>query len=258
MKCFYMSGAGNDFMVIDSRDKARDYTALALDLCARTGADGFMAVEQSDIADFRLRFYNADGGEAEMCGNGSRCICKFAYDNGIAPENMAVETMSGIVKGRRVSKNRYRVALNLPTLTDLRRREDCAYVELGTPGLPHAVMEIPGLGVKDPESLRELAVSLRHDPAFPKGANVNFYDLEAPGRIRILTFERGVEDYTLACGTGSASCGVVLSLLGRLPEGTLEVVSRGGTLQVGVVREGDTVTELTLEGPAETLEIFDI
>lgn len=258
MKCFYMSGAGNDFMVIDSRDQVRDYSTLAPALCARTQADGFMAVENSEIADFRLRFYNADGGEAEMCGNGSRCVCKFAYDNGIAPEDMTVETMSGIVKGRRISENRYQVALNLPTLADLSRKGNCAYVELGTPGLPHAVLSVPGLGAKDPEELRDLAVALRYDPAFPKGANVNFYDLEAPGRIRILTFERGVEDYTLACGTGSASCGVVLSLLGQLPGGRLEVVSRGGTLQVGVVREGASITELTLEGPAETLEIFDI
>ena len=258
MKCFYMSGAGNDFMVIDSRDQARDYAALAARLCPRREADGFMAVENSEIADFRLRFYNSDGGEAEMCGNGSRCICKFAYDNGIAGEEMTVETMSGIVRGRRISENRYRVALNLPTCVDLARSGDCAYVELGTPGLPHAVQEMPGLAAMNPEALRDLARRLRYDPKFPKGANVNFYDVTAPGKIRILTYERGVEDYTLACGTGSAACAVVLSQKGMLPEGKLEVVSRGGTLEVGVAYTGDKITALTLEGPAETLEIFDI
>lgn len=258
MKCFYMSGAGNDFMVIDARGKSLDYTALAQALCAKKGADGFMAVEESQAGDFRLRFYNSDGGEAEMCGNGSRCVCKFAYDNGIAGEDMTVETMSGLVRGRRVSENRYRVALNLPTCVDLHRAEDCAYVELGDPGLPHAVQAVPGLAAMDPEVLRELAVSLRHHPAFPKGANVNFYDVTAANRISILTYERGVEDYTLACGTGSAACAVVLSQRGLLPDGRLQVVSRGGILEVGVKREGGAITELTLEGPAETLEILDI
>ena len=258
MKCFYMSGAGNDFMVIDARNRALDYSALAKRLCPLRKADGFMAVERSERADFRLRFFNSDGGEAEMCGNGSRCICKFAYDNGIAGVEMSVETMSGIVRGWRVAENRYRVALNTPTCMDLTRLPDCSYVELGDPGLPHAVRRVPGLEDMDPEALRELALSLRHHPSFPKGANVNFYDLTAPNRIRILTFERGVEDFTLACGTGSAACGVVLSQMGLLPGGRLEVVSRGGVLTVGVVRQDGAVTELTLEGPAETLEILDI
>lgn len=258
MKCFYMSGAGNDFMVIDARGLNLDYGELAKKLCPLRGADGFMAVEDSDVADFRLRFYNSDGGEAEMCGNGSRCICKFAFDNGIAGEAMTVETMSGIVKGWRLGENQYKVALNLPTCVDLSRSGTCAYVELGTPGLPHAVQEIPGLASLDPEALRPLAKTLRFDPDFPKGANVNFYDLEEPGKIRILTYERGVEDYTLACGTGSAACGVTLFEKGLLPGKRLEVQSRGGVLAVGIAGEPGNITELTLEGPAETLEILDV
>lgn len=258
MKCFYMSGAGNDFMVVDGRGRNLDWGALAKRLCALRGADGFMAVEESKAGDFRLRFYNSDGGEAEMCGNGSRCICKFAYDNGIAGPEMAVETMSGLVRGWRLEENRYKVALNLPTCVDLSRSGTCAYVELGTPGLPHGVQEIPGLGAMDPEALRPLAETLRHDPDFPKGANVNFYDLEAPGKIRILTYERGVEDYTLACGTGSAACAVVLFEKGLLPEKRLEVCSRGGVLAVELAGQPGNITELTLEGPAETLEILEV
>lgn len=258
MKCFYMSGAGNDFMVIDARGKSLDYAALARTLCGKKGADGFMAVEDAQAGDFRLRFFNSDGSEAEMCGNGSRCICKFAYDNGIAGETMTVETLSGLVRGWRVSENCYRVALNLPTCIDLRRSGDCAYVELGDPGLPHAVQAIPGLAAMDPEALRDLAVCLRHDPAFPKGANVNFYDVTAANRISILTYERGVEDFTLACGTGSAACAVVLSQRGLLPDGRLQAVSRGGILEVDVKRERGAITELTLEGPAETLEVLDV
>lgn len=258
MKCSYMTGAGNDFMVVDARGQDLDYSALARDLCHLRGADGFMAVEASQTADFRLRFFNADGSEAEMCGNGSRCICKFAYDQGIAGEAMTVETLSGLVRGLRISENRYRVALGLPTNTDLTRLPDCAYTEIGCPGVPHAVMAVPGLGAMDPAALRDRAEALRWDPAFPKGANVNFFDMTAPGKITILTYERGVEDFTLACGTGAGACAVILWRRGLLPQGRLTAVSRGGALEIGIQGQGETVRELTLEGPAETLEVLDV
>ena len=84
MQCWYMNGAGNDFMVIDARGQKLDFSKLAVELCKLTGADGFMATDVSDVADFRLHFYNSDGSRGEMSGNGSRCICRFAFDNGIA------------------------------------------------------------------------------------------------------------------------------------------------------------------------------
>ena len=94
-----MNGAGNDFMVMDARGGNYDFEALALELCKLTGADGFMATDLSDKADFRLHFYNADGSRGEMCGNGARCICKFAYDLGIAGETMTVQADAGIDVG---------------------------------------------------------------------------------------------------------------------------------------------------------------
>ena len=145
MRYYHMSGAGNDFMVMDARGMELDFEALAKDLCARTGADGFMAVGESETADFRLHFYNSDGSRGEMCGNGARCICKFAYDQGIAGETMVVQTDAGLVPGWRISNDRYKVQLNDPTTLDLTRREDAAYVELGDPGIPHSITEIPGL-----------------------------------------------------------------------------------------------------------------
>ena len=90
MKVFYMNGAGNDFMVMDARGRSCDFEKLAVEYCKITGADGFMAVDNSEKADFKLHFYNSDGTRGEMCGNGARCICRFAYDNGIAGENMVV------------------------------------------------------------------------------------------------------------------------------------------------------------------------
>lgn len=256
MKVWYMNGAGNDFAVVDARDLELDYTSLALELCKLTGADGFMAVDHSDKADFKLHFYNADGSRGEMCGNGSRCICRFAYENGIAGENMSVETDAGIVYGKRLSESQYLVKLNNPGIVDLNRKPDAAYIELGNPGVPHAVMEIPGLSWDMRDALREKARNLRFDPAFPKGANANLYTWLDENTIRILTFERGVEDYTLACGTGSASTAVALWLKGLIPSGKLTVKNPGGDLAVTI--EGkDTVQALWLEGPTEVVEIFE-
>ena len=91
MKVWYMNGAGNDFMVIDARGQELDFEKLSVELCKLTNADGFMAIDHSDKADFKLHFYNPDGLRGEMCGNGARCVCKYAFDHGIAGEQMTVE-----------------------------------------------------------------------------------------------------------------------------------------------------------------------
>ncbi len=254
MECWHMSGAGNDFMVIDARGQELDFSALALKLCAKTGADGFMAVGLSDQADFRLHFYNSDGSRGEMCGNGARCICKFAYDRGIAPAQMTVETDAGIVPGWRLEENRYRVQLNCPGILDLNRLPDAAYVELGNPGVPHGVKEYPGLTWELGPALKAEMQALRHDPAFPKGANINYYTWVEDATVRVLTFERGVEDYTLACGTGCGSIAAVLFAQGKLPGGVLTAQNRGGTLTVTVQGQGQALTHLYLEGPATLLK----
>lgn len=258
MNVWYMNGAGNDFMVIDARGRQIDFSPLALELCKLTGADGFMAVDYSEIADFKLHFYNSDGSRGEMCGNGSRCICRFAYENGIAGETMTVETDAGLVSGARLSENRYRVRLNNPSVLDLNRKGSVAYVELGDPGVPHAVMEVPGLRWEMADALRDQARQLRFDPAFPKGANVNLYTWLDETTVRILTFERGVEDYTLACGTGSASTAVTLWAQGKLPGGRLTVKNRGGDLTVTVAGQHGRVDTLLLEGPTEIVKIFEL
>ena len=258
MECLHMSGAGNDFMVIDARGKDLDFEKLALTLCAKTGADGFMAVGESDKADFRLHFYNSDGTRGEMCGNGARCICKFAYDHGIAGETMTVETDAGLVYGWRLEENQYRVKLNNPGILNLDQKPGVAYVELGTPGVPHGVLEVPGLTFVRKEELFEQAKALRHDPAFYKGANINMYAWIGEAAVRVLTFERGVEDYTLACGTGCGSTAATLWTQGKLPGGVLTCENQGGTLRVTVSGEGGQVTGLLLEGPAVVLKAYDI
>lgn len=258
MRVYYMNGAGNDFMVMDARGQNPDFSALAVELCKLTGADGFMAIDHSETADFRLHFYNSDGTRGEMCGNGARCICRYAYELGIAGDEMIVQTDAGPVPGKRINERIYRIGLNLPSVIDLHRLNDTAYVELGQPGCPHSITQIPGLQWDMREALRETAKALRFDPAFPKGANANLYTWLDDTTVRILTYERGVEDYTLACGTGSGSTAVALWKAGKLPGGKLTVKNPGGDLQVTVQSNGDQITALLLEGPTEIIKICDL
>ena len=256
MQVTYMNGAGNDFMVVDARGKCLDFSRLAVEYCGITGADGFMAVDDSDQGDFRLHFYNSDGSRGEMCGNGARCICRFAYDLGIAGPEMVVETDAGLVHGWRLSENQYRVKLNNPGILDLNRKPGIAYVELGNPGVPHAVAPYSGDLWKDKESLRSRMEALRHDPAFPKGTNVNFYQVLQPGEVRMLTFERGVEDFTLACGTGCGSTACALWMCNQLPGGVLTAHNQGGTLTLTVQGREGQIQALYLEGPTEVVRLF--
>ncbi len=253
MKFLHMSGAGNDFVVMDARGLTLDFETLSRELCAKTGADGFLAADASAVADFRLHFYNSDGSRGEMCGNGARCICKFAYDRGIAGEKMQVETDAGIVYGERIGEDRYKVKLNNPGAVDLNCHPNAAYVELGDPGIPHSVTEYENLCWEDKETLLPLFMDIRNAEEFPKGVNVNLYRRLSETTVQILTFERGVEDFTLACGTGSASVAVVLWLKGELPEGYLKVENPGGTLEIAVAGTNGQITDLYLEGPAEVI-----
>ena len=263
MNFWKMNGAGNDFILINDMGRAlpdESLPALARRLCERRlslGADGLMVLRPPEgDGDFRMLFFNGDGSVGEMCGNGARCICRYGAETGLsAPEAQRVETGAGLVLGFPAGGGRWRVRLNDPTLVRLRHPVavggtvyDCAYVELGSPGSPHAALEMPGLRGREPESLLPLARALRHDPSFPKGANVTFYELEGPGRVFLRTFERGVEDFTWACGTGTGSAVLTLVLRG-LVRGGADAEMRGGVLRVDVDMAGEKVRNLWLTGP---------
>ena len=250
MNIWHMSGAGNTFAALDARGLTLDFSELAKSLCVQLKTDGLLAVDTSETADFRLHFYNADGSRGEMCGNGARCVCKFAFDRGIAGEKMVVQTDAGLVYGQRIDSETYRVQLNNPQVMDLHRLENTAYVELGNPGVPHSVTELQNLEFAQKEALREQFLQLRHNPVFPKGVNVNFYSWLGEKRIRVLTYERGVENFTLACGTGSASVASVLWTLGQLPGGVLEAENQGGLLTINIEGKAPEIEKIYLEGPA--------
>ncbi len=264
MKFTKMQGAGNDFIIINNMDGQIDrefYSQLAARLCPRhiaVGADGLMVVEPAEQGgDFKMMFYNADGMQGEMCGNGARCIAKYGYENGLAGEEMTIETTAGFVKAWRKDKMEYRLRLNdVTTLQNGLKLEvqdktyTCAYVELGNPGLPHLVVEMPGLREMRKNDLFDLGLALRAHPALLKGANVNFYEITGEDEIFERTFERGVEDFTYACGTGTGSVVSVLTKAGKVSGQNVAVTMEGGVLHIDVVREGDIIKDLYLTGPA--------
>ena len=220
---------------------------LARRLCSEEGfpVDGLMVLRKPQKGgDCRMLFYNNDGSTAEMCGNGARCLCRFCHDHGLAGENQALETPAGLVTGQRLDENSYRIRLNSATV--LRHEEDLSYLELGNPGIPHAVVEADLS--RDRSELREFARALRHSSRFPRGANVNLYTLTGENRLRLLTFERGVEDFTLACGTGTGATVMALTRLGKVTGKHTEVICEGGTLWVDIAEN-----EIFLTGPAEEL-----
>lgn len=260
MEFWKMNGAGNDFIIVDNRSLwagPERLSRIARALCPRrvaVGADGLMAVEPAEQGgDFKMRFYNADGSVGEMCGNGARCICRYGYERGLAGEAQRVETTAGLVTGRRLGKDTYRVRLNTPTVVDFARETALGltgYVELGNPGVPHGILKVPGLLERSLEALRPTGRALRHDGAYPKGANANLYDILGPDHLVVRTFERGVEDFTLACGTGTGSLAALLTLTGTVSGRNVRVDNPGGTLYADVETKDGRVTDLFLTGPA--------
>jgi diaminopimelate epimerase len=241
-----LTGSGNDFILIDNlagRVNVYSFRENIPKVCLRAlsiGADGVIFVEPSTLAHFRWRFFNADGSEAEMCGNGGRCVARFAFEMGIAPWDMAFETLAGVVKARVLEEGVVRVQFPSPhgwRWGDKLRLDD-GYVEYSfvNTGVPHVVIMVDDLeGV----AVKEMGRKIRFHPLFsPAGTNVNFVQELGKGRLAIRTYERGVEDETLACGTGATASALIY--LGSREEGQVEVVTRSGET-LGVEKKGKEV-----------------
>jgi len=260
MKFTKIHGAGNDFVILrDDREEltAGEISELAKKICTRRlglGADGLMVVvPPRQGGDYRMLFYNADGSPGEMCGNGARCIARYGYEQGLAGNVQHIETPAGLVIGERISKTCYRIRLNDPSILDERtaaamdKEWKCGYAELGNPGIPHALLELDWEAMAD-DKLRRLGRELRYAKAFPKGANITFWKETAPGYMKVRTYERGVEDFTLACGTGCGSLAAVLTAAGRC-SGKLKLECPGGTLEVSLTQKNGRITDIYLTGP---------
>lgn len=254
-----MNGAGNDFVVCDNRSRkiAFDRGMIAR-LCDRhrgIGADGLLAVEPAEAeADFRMRYYNSDGGEAEMCGNGARCFARFAARLlPETPDELTFETQAGLIRatfqGDLVTVNMSDPVDFRPSTTLELNGESCTVHFLNT-GVPHAVVFVDN---SEAVNVRASGAALRFHPAFaPRGTNANFAEVRSPGNLLLRTYERGVEDETLACGTGVCAAALLHHAVTGAPSPVAVTVRGGDTLQVAFEHTpGAAFRNVALTGPAD-------
>lgn len=255
-----MSGSGNDFILIDNRSRSLDESNVAgfiAAVCRRrlsVGADGVILVERSEAADFRWRFFNADGSSAEMCGNGARCAARFACLAGICGPQVRFETDAGLVEAR-VEGVRVKVKMTDPQNLELdipiRLASGSLIGSSINTGVPHVV--VLGAGIEDID-VAGLGREIRFHPQFaPTGTNASFICPELPGAIAIRTYERGVEEETLACGTGAVAGALVAACKLGLPS-PVRVRTRGGeSLTVYFEGSGGRFRNVYQEGDARLI-----
>jgi diaminopimelate epimerase len=264
-----MHGIGNDFIVIDCRDKApgaltSDPGGLSRRLCDRRfgiGADQILLLESSSKADFAMKIFNADGSEVEMCGNGIRCLAKYIWDRGISDkETLAIETLAGIIRPRRAGEQ-VRVDMGEPVLegrmipvahdgriTNMPLRADDREFKITcvSMGNPHAVIVVDDVDAFD---VHRYGPVIEQHPFFPKRVNVEFIQVLGPENIRMRVWERGSGE-TLACGTGASAVGVAANILG-LTKRKATVHLRGGDLLI----EWAENNHVYMTGPA--VDVFE-
>jgi diaminopimelate epimerase len=251
-----MHGAGNDFILAD--DRAGDFpasdTAWLRHIADRrrgVGCEGIILVQPSKQGDFRMRFFNPDGREADMCGNGARCLARLAFEIGAAPADMRIETAAGLlrasVRGESVLLEMSRPS-GWQTGREIEVRGQKLRYGFVNSGVPHAVVETPDLDGCD---VAGLGAAIRWHAAFaPAGTNANFIRVTGPSALRIRTYERGVEAETLACGTGIVASALIAARAGRVRPPVSVTAAGGDVLTVDFRLTDDSAENVTLLGPA--------
>ena len=253
-----MNGAGNDFVMLDNRDlKLRLTTEQIARVCDRhrgVGADGLLLAEPgaAGTSDFRMHYFNADGSEAEMCGNGARCFARFVQKLGWPQPTVTFETLAGVIHAG-YHGALVKLGMSAPHGLRLNDKVRTSQGELSVSsvntGVPHAVVFVEQA---DKAMVGPLGRELRyHDHFKPKGTNVNFVQPLDVNTIRVRTYERGVEDETLACGTGVCASAILAHLVHATRTPVKVRVQGGDTLEVDFKVHGSDVREVTLQGPAD-------
>lgn len=251
-------GAGNDFVIVDTRDNDFRPDAVQLArLCDRhfgIGADGLMLLAADDACDCSMRYYNADGSEGEMCGNGARCFALFATHCGVEGPTVTFRARDGVHTAHvaPTSDDRGEVVLGM---SDVERIDANGEGWFLNTGVPHYVEFVDDLATVD---VAGRGRALRHDTArFPEGANVDFVEIAGPGTLRMRTYERGVEAETLACGTGAVAAALVACHIRKDEFTKVRVHVPGGELSVAFesVPESGRYVKIRLTGPAR--RVFD-
>jgi diaminopimelate epimerase len=250
-----MHGAGNDFIMInDMNERCRLSGNAIAELCSRRrgiGGDGLILIRPGEEGRFSMRYYNSDGGEADMCGNGARCAAAFAFDAGIAESAMSFDTRSGIVRAEMVEEG-VRISIGEVRALKLNMRIAATDrpVHYGVCGVPHAVVLVEDVEGLSHDDFARFAAPVRKDAAFGEsGANVSIVEVSDRGRCAYRTYERGVEDETDACGTGAVVIAAVLAHLG-LADPPIRCRTRGNDmLDVNLEKTDDGAAGCVLTGP---------
>ena len=257
IKFWKMHGAQNDFVLFDDRRGRFPVAdrAFIVRIAARhsgIGSEGVILIQKSKTADFFMRFFNPDGGEADMCGNGARCVARLAFELGAAKENMTIETKAGQLKAR-VMEDRVQIWMTEPTGWKLNRSLELAgrnltYNFVNT-GVPHVVIRTDRLN--DVDVCEVGSAVRRHRDFAPAGTNVNFVEVLPDGALTVRTYERGVEAETPACGTGVTACGLIAAKHGWAKLPVKVRVAGGDVLVVDGRLTAGGAGDVTLTGPTE-------
>ncbi|MDR2653574.1 MAG: diaminopimelate epimerase [Prevotellaceae bacterium] len=232
MKFCKYQALGNDFILIDNRqntfDASPEYVSFLCNRHFGIGADGLMLVENCDDADFKMQFFNSDGSAATMCGNGSRCIVAFAHKLGIFNDEVIFASGAGKHSGKVLSENKNILEIKVK-ITDVNQivRGD-GYYFINT-GVPHCVIFTDNINVVD---INSEGKKWRHSPLFPEGANVNFVEICGDNKLKLATFERGVEGETLACGTGATASAIAAYDKLQNNITSYDIQTKGGELKI--------------------------
>jgi diaminopimelate epimerase len=254
-----MAGAGNDFIMVNNVKNPvhLDWRAFAIRSCTLKtgiGADGVIVLGEDTDTDFTFRIFNADGSEAEMCGNGARCAALFAHQQGIANTPMRFKTLAGTI-GARIDGEDVAVQMTAPFGLETDIAIDVPgkqrIVHFINTGVPHAILFTDAI---DNEPVADLGRAVRfHNRFSPAGTNTDFVQVLDGSRIRVRTYERGVEDETLACGTGAVASAIISSHLGKVAGTPVLVSMKGGELKIDFTKQGNQYLEVWLMGPVDSV-----
>jgi diaminopimelate epimerase len=244
---FKYHGAGNDFILIDClEDKILLSSENVNFLCHRRfgiGADGVITIHKSKEFDFEMKYYNSDGFEGTMCGNGGRCIVAFAGNLGLIKTYTKFKAIDGIHEANILYNNRIKLKMN--DIQEYIQKDKYYFLDSGSPHYVEFVNDIDKIDVYS------RGKEIRYSSEFqPKGTNVNFIE-ESDNYLKIRTYERGVEDETYACGTGSVASSIAYAIKNNLNSGEIYLEAKGGNLKVYFQRSGNLFTDIWLEGGAE-------
>ncbi len=244
-------GTGNDFIIIDNRQSVFDKnnTKLVSFLCDRRfgiGADGLILLENHKEYDFKMVYFNSDGNESSMCGNGGRCIASFARFLGVIDAEATFEAIDGMHKAIIVGDD---VSLLMQNVSNIEKHNNHVFLDTGSPH--HVQLE----AMLHTLNIKEKGAKIRYgEPYNNTGTNVNFVRKISDDSFAIRTYERGVEDETLSCGTGVTAVALAMNYIGETKKNVIYLETEGGTLEVSFKKSDTEYTDIWLKGPA--IQVF--